>query len=88
MLDKIPIPTLVDIASTYRHAQNVRELVCFCLSEAVSCVCDKHDWYPKLTLIVDQLLKSLLCGGDGHLPPHEDPVDVEQQAKAGLWWLC
>ena len=38
------VPTLVAHASTYRHTQDIRELVCFRLSEAVSCICDKDDW--------------------------------------------
>lgn len=49
---------------THRYSQDVRKLVCFCLSEAVPCICDKNNWHHKLSLRVNQLLERLFCGRD------------------------
>lgn len=69
---------------THWHSQDVRELVCFCLSEAVPCIRDKNDWHHKSSLIVDQLLNRLFCSRDWHPSPDKHTIDVEQQPKARL----
>lgn len=69
---------------THGYSQDVRELVCFCLSEAVPCVCDKNNWHHKLSLRVDQLLKCLFCCRDWHPPTYKDAIYVEQQSKIWL----
>lgn len=74
-----------EITTTYRHSQDVRELVSFSLSEAVPCVCDKNYWHHKLSLRVDQLLKRLLGRRDWHPSPNKHAIDVKQQAKPWLW---
>lgn len=70
---------------THRHSQYVRELVRFCLSEAIPCICDKNDWHHKLSLRVDQLLKCFCCRRDWHPPSDKHAINVEQQPKPWLW---
>lgn len=70
--------------TTHRHSQDVRELVCFCLPEAIPRVCDKNNWHHKLSLRVDQLLKRLSRGRDWHPSPDEHAINVEQQPEARL----
>lgn len=70
--------------TTHGHSQDVRELVCFSLPEAIPCVRDKNNRHRKLSLRVDQLLKRLFRGGDRHPSSHEHAINVEQQPKARL----
>lgn len=62
----------------------MRELVCFSLSEAVPCICDKNNRHHKLSLRVDQLLERLFRSRDRHPSADEHAIDVEQQPEAWL----
>lgn len=73
------------VQKTHRYSQDVRELVCFSLSEAIPRICDKNKWHHKLSLRVHQLLKCLFCCRDWHPSPDKYAINVKQQPKAWLW---
>lgn len=62
----------------------MRELIGFCLSEAVSSVGDKNYRHHELSLRVDQLLESLSGGGDRQPSPHQHAIDVKEQPETWL----
>lgn len=68
----------MSIIITHWHSQDVRELVCFSVSLAVPCVCDKNNRHHKLSLRVHQLLEGPFRRRDWHPSSDEHPIDVEQ----------
>lgn len=69
---------------THRNPQYVRQLICFLLPQTVPSICDEHHRNDELAVRVHQLVKSFFGRWDRRLPPHQNPINVEQQAKAWL----
>lgn len=70
--------------STHGDSQDVGELVGFCLSEAVPCICDKNHRHHELSPRVDQLLECLPSGRDQQPSAHQDAIDVKEQPETWL----
>lgn len=62
----------------------MRELIGFCLSEAVSSIGDKNYRHHELSLRVHQLLEGLSGGGDRQPSPHQHAIDVKEQPETRL----
>lgn len=75
----------VSSLTTHRYTQDVGQLVRLRLTEAVPCVCHKHNRHRELSLRIHQLLEGPLGRGDRQPSPDEHAINVEQQAKAWLW---
>lgn len=69
---------------THGDSQDVRELIGFCLSEAVSCIGDKNYRHHELSLRVNQLVERLPGGRDRQPAPHQHAIDVKEQPEARL----
>lgn len=70
------------MTNTHRNAQNMRQLICLLLPQTVPSVRDEHNRNDELALGVHQLLESFLGCWDGGPAPHQDPINVKQQAEA------
>lgn len=73
-----------DNLRTHGDSQDVRELIGFRLSEAVSCIGDKNYRHHELSLRVNQLLECLPSGRDRQPSPHQHAIDVKEQPETWL----
>lgn len=62
----------------------MRQLIGFLLPKTVPSICDENHRNDELAVRVHQLVKSFLGPWDGRLSPHQNPIDVEQQAETWL----
>lgn len=70
--------------TAHLHFQKMRQLLSFSLPHTVASIGHKDHWHLEPALGVHQGPEALLGRRYGGLAPHQDPVDVEQEAKGAM----